>query len=322
MKAFVVVTKDGYAGVDSQSITLPSNDGDKPPALEPLRLEPGMSLSGTVVDPAGRPAIGVWVEVRGSYALGQQSSRTDEKGHFRVKNLPNGVVNLYFEFGKLFQMGEYFAEADPKANTIDVRLRSVDEALAASKNRPAGHGPSLELRKPAPEWKMAAWTDGKARSLADYRGKVVVLEFWGIWCSACINAMPDMERLKQKFEPRDVVFLSIHTRGEEIGKIRRFLEFKKTTMISALDADGGQHTNEFNGVTADRYDVQGYPELAIIDRQGNLAFHTGIGNKADAAMEAMGKEMGLSESTMTEADFHRLWEAYFSREIENSLTRR
>jgi thiol-disulfide isomerase/thioredoxin len=286
-------------------------------------LEPGMSLSGTVVDPVGRPAIGVWVEVRGGYALRQQFTRTDEKGQFRVNNLPKGVVSLYFEYGKLFQMGKFFAEADPKSNTIEVRLRSVDEALAASKNRPARHAPSLELGKTALDWKVAAWTDGKARTLADYRGKVVLLDFCGIWCSACINGIPSMERLRQEFEPRDVVFLSIHTRGLEIGKIRRFLEFKKTSMISALDDDDGRRTNEYNGVTADRYGVQGYPTLAIIDRQGNLAFHSGIGIKEGVdAMKAVGKEMGLSESTMTEAGFHRLWEAYFSREIEKILDRR
>jgi hypothetical protein len=39
-------------------------------------------------------------------------------------------------------------------------------------------------------------------------------------------------------------------------------------------------------------------------------------------MMALGKEMGLNESTMKEADFHRLWEAYFSREIEKALERR
>ena len=232
------------------------------------------------------------------------------------------MVSLYFEYDKLFQMGKYFAEADPKANTIEVRLRSVDEALAASKNRPPRRAQSLELGKPAPELKVAAWTDGKARSLADYRGKVVLLDFWGIWCSACINGMPSLERLRQKFEPRGVVFLSIHTRGEEIGKIRRFLEFKKTTMISALDADGGQQSNEFSGVTSDRYGVQGYPSFFIIDRQGNLAFPSGGTTEDGAAMMALGKEMGLNESTMKEADFHRLWEAYFSREIEKALDRR
>ena len=72
MKAFVVVTKDGYAGVDSQSISLPRDDGGKPSAIETLRLEPGMSVSGMVVNPEGQPAVGVWVEVRGGYALRQQ----------------------------------------------------------------------------------------------------------------------------------------------------------------------------------------------------------------------------------------------------------
>ena len=81
-------------------------------------------------------------------------------------------------------------------------------------------------------------------------------------------------------------------------------------------------TTRVNGVTADRYGVRGYPTLVMIDRQGNVAFHSGIGTKEGvAAMKALGKEMGLDESTMTEADFHRLWEAFFSREVEKVLDR-
>jgi hypothetical protein len=60
----------------------------------------------------------------------------------------------------------------------------------------------------------------------------------------------------------------------------------------------------------------------MIDRQGNVAFHSGIGAKEGvAAMKAIGKNMGLDESTMTEADFYRLWEVFFSREIEKILNR-
>jgi hypothetical protein len=62
--------------------------------------------------------------------------------------------------------------------------------------------------------------------------------------------------------------------------------------------------------------------LVMIDRQGNVAFHSGIGAKEGvAAMKAIGKNMGLDESTMTEADFYRLWEVFFSREIEKILNR-
>ncbi len=75
-------------------------------------------------------------------------------------------------------------------------------------------------------------------------------------------------------------------------------------------------------MTAERYGVKGYPTLVLIDRQGKLAFHTGIAAKEGvAAMKALGKTMGLDESTMTEADFYRLWEVFFSREIEKVLNR-
>ena len=75
-------------------------------------------------------------------------------------------------------------------------------------------------------------------------------------------------------------------------------------------------------MTAKRYGVSAYPTLVMINRQGNVAFHSGIGTKEGvAAMKALGKKMGLAESTMTEADFHRLWEVFFDREIEKTLNR-
>jgi RNA polymerase sigma factor (sigma-70 family) len=313
-KVFVVATKDGYAGVDTPPITLPSGIDDSPLVLDPIRLAPGVSLSGTVVDPQGRPVVGAWVDVRGTYALRHQGGRTDEKGHFRVPNLPKGLVSLYFEYGPLFAMGKHLA--DGTDDNLEIRLRPTAEALG----RPAAIPEPPALGRPAPPLQVIGWTDSKSRSLADYRGKVVFLDFWGIWCSPCANGMPSLERLKQKYEPHGVIFLSIHTPGDEIGTIRRFLEFKKATLVSALDESRGKGDNSRNGVTADRYGVKGYPTQVMIDRRGNVAFHSGIGTKEGvAAMKALGKEMGLDESTMTEADFHRLWEAFFSREVEKVL---
>ncbi len=315
---FVVATKDGYAGVDSPLIALPPGTDDSPRVLDPVRLAPGFSLSGRVVDPQGRAVAGAWVDVRGSYALHAQSVRTDEQGRFRVPNLPKALVSLYFEYGPLYAMGKYLA--DDTGHDLEIRLGPTAAGLA----RPAA--PAIPeppaIGSPAPPLQVSAWTDGKPRSLADYKGKVVLLDFWGIWCSACTNGMPSLEHLKQKYEPRGVVFLSIHTPGEDIGRIRRFLELKKSSFISALDEDRKKSDNSYNGVTADRYGVRGYPTLVMIDRRGNVAFHSGIGTKEGVdAMKALGKEMGLDESTMTQADFYRLWEAFFSREVEKVLDR-
>ncbi len=312
-KVFVVVTKDGHAGVDSPPIELPLGADDSPRVLDPIRLAPGVSLSGRVVDPQGRPVAGAWVDVRGSYALRAQSVRTDGEGRFRVPNLPKGLVDLYFEYGPLFAMGKFLADATD--DHLEIRLRPTAEALAGRAVPAIPEPPAIG--SPAPALQVSAWTDGKPRSLADYKGKVVLLDFWGIWCSACTSGMPSLERLKQRFEPRGVVLLSIHTPGEEIGRIRRYLEFKKSTLISALDESRRKDDNAVNGTTADRYGVRGYPTLVIIDRRGRVAFHSGIGTREGvAAMKALGKEMGLDESRMSESDFHRLWEAFFGREIE------
>jgi thiol-disulfide isomerase/thioredoxin len=315
---FVVVTKDGYAGVDSPRVELPPGTDESPRVLDPIRLAPGFSLSGRVVDPQGRPVAGAWVDVRGPYALHAQAVRTDEKGHFRVPNLPKGLASLYFEYGPLYAMGKYLA--DGIGDELEIRLRPTDEVLAGQP-APATLEPPA-IGSPAPSLQVSGWTDGKTRTLADYRGKVVLLDFWGIWCGACTNGIPSLEHLKQKYEPRGVVFLSIHTPGEDIGRIRHFLEFKKSSLLSALDEDRKKSDNSYNGVTADRYGVEGYPTLVMIDRRGNVAFHSGIGTKEGVdAMKAMGKEMGIDESKMTPADLYRLWEAYFSREVEKVLDR-
>jgi thiol-disulfide isomerase/thioredoxin len=226
------------------------------------------------------------------------------------------MIELDFEYGSQSASGKYLA--DGKDDGLKIGLRPSAEMLARPVALPAPEPPALGSA--APPLEIAGWTDGKSRSLADYHGKVVFLDFWGVWCAPCVNAMPSIERLKRKYEPRGVVFLSIHTPGEELGKISRFLDLKKGTIVSALDRGRGKDDNSRNGMTADRYGVRGYPSLVMIDRKGNVAYHSRIGTKEGvAAMKAMGKEMGLDEATMTEADFHRLWEAFFGRQVEGIL---
>ena len=312
----LVVRKEGLSTLQTPIFSFRPGEGDAPQVLDPIRIEPGVTLSGTVVDPEGRPVAGVWVTPSGGFALRSLSTRTDATGVFTVRNLPRGLVELGFEYGSLWASGKYLA--DGAGDDLKIPLRPRAESLARPAAPAAPEAPALG--RPAPSFQIVGWSDGKRHDLADYRGKVVFLDFWGTWCSPCINGMPSLERLKQRYEPRGVVFLSIHTPGEEIGRIRRLLEFKGMTLISALDEGHGKGDRPVNGATADRYGVKGYPTLVIIDRRGNVAFHSGIGTKEGvAAMKAMGKQMGLDESSMSESDFHRLWEAFFGRQIERVL---
>ena len=177
--------------------------------------------------------------------------------------------------------------------------------------------------RPRRNGRSGAWSDGRTRTLADYRGKVVILNFWGTWCGPCLSELPSLEKLRAKYEPLGVVFLTLHTPGKDEKTVRKVLEMKKASLIFAFDHDReARRSFDLNGMTAERYGVRGYPTLVMIDRQGNVAFHTGTDPKEGvAAMKALGKEMGLEESTMTEVDFRRLWEAFFDREIEKVVNR-
>ncbi|HXH04365.1 MAG TPA: TlpA disulfide reductase family protein [Candidatus Competibacteraceae bacterium] len=80
-----------------------------------------------------------------------------------------------------------------------------------------------ETPKPLPEIRFQDG-EGRARSLADFRGKVVVLNVWATWCAPCRKEMPSLDRLQQTLggERFEVVALSIDQGGPAV--VRAFFE--------------------------------------------------------------------------------------------------
>jgi cytochrome c biogenesis protein CcmG/thiol:disulfide interchange protein DsbE len=62
--------------------------------------------------------------------------------------------------------------------------------------------------KQVPEFK-AETVDGKTVQLSDFKGKVVLLNYWATWCGPCLMEMPDLIRLQEKFGPKGFVVLGI-----------------------------------------------------------------------------------------------------------------
>jgi thiol-disulfide isomerase/thioredoxin len=127
-------------------------------------------------------------------------------------------------------------------------------------------------------------SNGKQRRLAGYRGKVVLLDFWGIWCTPCIHAIPAMKQLHQRYQDDEVVFFSIHTGGSDMAMVKRMVKQYQWQTMVGLDV----RTDIASGETTRRYAIQGYPTLIVIDRAGVVTFNSGdIPADRDAFMREM-----------------------------------
>jgi thiol-disulfide isomerase/thioredoxin len=78
--------------------------------------------------------------------------------------------------------------------------------------------------------------DGKEHTLADYKGKVVVLNFWATWCDPCREEMPAMQRLQDKLSGKPFVILAVDY-GEGPPRISEFLKKVPVRFTVLLDRD-------------------------------------------------------------------------------------
>jgi RNA polymerase sigma factor (sigma-70 family) len=263
----VVVYKAGFVGADSPVMGFwPGDKGIQ--VMASLRLEPGIPLKGNVVDPDRRPVAGAEIRVMGCWATGAQTYRSGADGRFLIPHVKKGVVPISINCGPLSANGKYVVDRSDEL-TIQIRPRSDLKAIAAARSKPVL---PLKTGQPAALWNVTGWTDGEARTLADFRGKVVALEFWGIWCSPCVNSLSFVDSERQRFSDRGVVFLSIHTPGDSLENIRKLYALKKVSLVSAVDE--GHEDDIGGGTTASAYGIRGHPTFVLIDRAGKIAFRS------------------------------------------------
>lgn len=108
---------------------------------------------------------------------------------------------------------------------------------------------------------------GEPVSLSDYRGRVVVMEFWATWCGPCRFSLPSLETIYKRYRDRGVTILLLNQ--QETAEVIHRWTGKRYTAPILLDA---------SGEVAARYQVQGIPRLFIVDQDGRLVYaHEGYG---------------------------------------------
>jgi peroxiredoxin len=128
------------------------------------------------------------------------------------------------------------------------------------------------LPKPfaAPDFTLQG-EDGKTYRLSDYRGKVVVLNFWATWCPPCRYEMPSMERAHKKLQGEKIVLLAINV-GESEDGVFEFTGQYPVTFPLLLDTEGA---------IIRKYPVIGLPTTFVIDPRGVVTYRAVGGREWD-----------------------------------------
>lgn len=130
--------------------------------------------------------------------------------------------------------------------------------LAVARERPPWSAPLVG--RAAPDFTLTLFEGGTVR-LADLRGRVVLVNFWASWCTACRQESPVLEWAWQTYRPGGLVVIGVNVWDRREDALAMMREFGKT-YLNGPDPSGR--------ILQD-YGVTGIPETFVIDRAGRIA---------------------------------------------------
>ena len=123
--------------------------------------------------------------------------------------------------------------------------------------------------QPAPDFTLDD-LDGQPVSLSQFKGHVVLIDFWASWCVPCIDNLPYLRKIKKKTADWPVVFLNISLDADEAAW-REAIDKHEVEGVH-VRADG------WNAEVAKTYQVMGIPSYYLVDSQGLIVEHPSVGN--------------------------------------------
>jgi peroxiredoxin len=149
------------------------------------------------------------------------------------------------------------------------RLTIAGVLLIGSRALPAEPSPAANKRKVAPSFSLND-SEGKTIKLADFQGKVVLLDFWATWCHGCMTEIPWFMEFHDKYKADGLAVIGVSVDDDGWKSVKPFLAERKFNYTIVV---GNQELEKL-------YSVEAPPVAVLIDREGKIVeTHAGVVEK-------------------------------------------
>lgn len=197
----------------------------------------------------------------------------DRAYRYEFRSLKSGTNDLTPTGGYVPSL---FADLALKRN-VTLWTNHLAYSLINGKLIPAFRPPRPKPGDPPPPLQGTVWFNTtQPLALEELRGKVVLLDFWGMWCPPCVKALPHLQAQYARFQDEGLIVIGIHTAWGTDKGLASFLREHGITFPVVVDTEVAR-ADLHAGSTAEAYVGDELPHYALVDRNGKLAWQSSGG---------------------------------------------